>query len=125
MSCDSVIGILDDGAVTHVTCHNGGGQRLAMLLNENYSGPDVEALVDLGDLSSVGPTLKDCSAYKRDWGRPFRQRRTRIQEFLDSDVVRNVYWVYVWDCEEDRWYYCRSGDFRLHSFECPSYLQRG
>ena len=60
----------DDGVFTGVYCHwdgypDGVGRRLA----DNYGDiTKIDALIDLGDLSMLGPELKDTVAFCRDRG---------------------------------------------------------
>lgn len=131
MSTDSIIGIRDlDGIIEYVTCHHGGGRDMAHLLVDHYGSVDLaEGLVRLGDLSSVGhlgtnapeshswhdPVEGYTVAYHRDAGERLRVRRTTDPEvLLSNDSVR---WVYLFDCDEDRWLYARIGDFQLHEVE--------
>lgn len=128
MSSDSIIAIKDfNGPVEYVTCHFGGGRELGRILTKYYGSVDlVEELVSLGDLSSVGHLGVSCPsghtwakpvegytvAYHRDRGERLRIRLTGKAEALLEDT--NVRWVFLFDCEEDKWFYARPGDFMFH-----------
>lgn len=130
MSTESIIAIRDFGGdrVEYVTCHYGGGRELGRILVENYGSVDLaEGLVNLGDLSGVGhlgidapeghtwakPVEGYTVAYHRDRGEPLKIRRAKqADDLLRNDNVR---WVFLFDCEEDKWVYARTGDFMFHT----------
>ena len=71
MATRSFIGIQNpDGTVTGVYCHHDGYlDGVGKILQENYTTVDaVQALVDLGSLSSLGEDLDVTQAYHRDRG---------------------------------------------------------
>lgn len=60
----------EDGSVSYVYCHfDGGPSEMVPLLTKFYNSyASSRALVELGELSSVGQTLNECRAYHRDMG---------------------------------------------------------
>ncbi len=68
MATHSLIGKLDpDGTIRAVYCHWDGHPVHQLPMLKNYDTDEaVHALLDLGELSSLGPTLETCCAYKRD-----------------------------------------------------------
>ena len=67
-----------DGSVTSIYCHwDGHIETNGVILNNNYNTKDkVEALIELGNLSSLDKTLETTVAYARDQG---------------DDVIQNLY----------------------------------
>ena len=71
MSTCSKIGIIrNDGTSTNIYCHfDGYLSDNGKTLQKYYNTLDkVEALIALGNISSLGNTPEDCSAYHRDGG---------------------------------------------------------
>lgn len=114
MGTRSIIGKLNkDGTVTGIYCHwDGYPEYNGRILRESYnSTARVSKLLQLGDLSSLGPKIgrkhpfddRDprwegmCRAYKRDRGEKnceaivYKDRN----EFLDAD--RGQEFTYLWD----------------------------
>lgn len=71
MSTRSLIGIVKkDGSIQSIYCHHDGYfEGVGKVLTEDYKDPEkVEALIELGDISSLGETLESTVAYHRDRG---------------------------------------------------------
>ena len=71
MSTRSFIGKLNgDGSITGVYCHfDGYPDGVGLTLQEHYRDvAEVDALLALGDLSELYPTLENTVAYHRDRG---------------------------------------------------------
>ena len=71
MSTRGLIAIIDDdGSCRSIYCHHDMyPSHAGVVLMEHYcTREDVERLLALGDLSSLGDTLAECEAYCRDRG---------------------------------------------------------
>ena len=97
-----------DGTYTQVYCHyDGYMSRVGRILMEHYQNPaKIEALVNLGDLSSLAPELADCVAYHRDRGEIMYKLRFRDALDFDQSKTREEYnylWTTEtgWTCEDD------------------------
>lgn len=69
MSTRSRIGIqLPGGSILSIYVHNDGyySHHAPILLNHYNTAPKIMELMELGDLSSLSSTPKDCFAYGRD-----------------------------------------------------------
>lgn len=91
MSTRSRIGIEEkDGTITSVYCHfDGYVDGVGLDLIKNFNSEDkAKALIDLGDLSSVGEDLESTTAYCRDRDEEFSQDTSYSQKgFLDKGAV--------------------------------------
>jgi len=89
MSTRSRIGIENgDGTVTSVYCHfDGYFSGVGTELRENYKDSEkVEALIALGDLSILGSTIENTTAYCRDRNEELEQREDiSVSAYFDSD----------------------------------------
>jgi len=86
-----------DGSCKAVYVHYD-GYGLWPILQENYNSQDkVDALVALGDLSSLGDSLETCKAYGRDNGKAVE---ITVLDRLD-DALTELDWgqeyIYLWD----------------------------
>ena len=113
MSTRSLIGIKDDRGITYVYCHfDGYLAGVGTTLLENYKTEDVvNELVDGGDMSSVGETIKTCAFYA-DRGEDGTEARTIPADTADiKDVYyecgQNCWADYVYLFEDGKWYYSR------------------
>jgi hypothetical protein len=79
-----------DGLYSGISCNYGGEFSVAgRILLMNYSTEEmVDRLIDLGFLSSIGPTLNECVAYGRDRGELKRM-------FLNYSIKQADYIVYT------------------------------
>ena len=71
MATRSFIGkLLNDGSVRGIYCHHDGyPEGVGRTLEERYTSPEVvDALLSLGDISSLGDDLGTTEAYHRDRG---------------------------------------------------------
>jgi hypothetical protein len=86
-----------DGSVTSVYCHwDGHIETNGVILNNNYNTKDkVEALIELGNLSSLDKTLETTVAYARDRGEDSHQfNNINVEELFEDgfgDIVEYVY----------------------------------
>ena len=86
-----------DGSVTSVYCHwDGHIETNGVILNNNYNTKDkVEALIELGNLSSLDKTLETTVAYARDRGEDSHQAiYSNVEELFEDgfgDIVEYVY----------------------------------
>jgi hypothetical protein len=112
MATRSAIGFIEyDGSVTGIYCHSDGYiSHVGRILKEHYNTIEkVEDLLDLGDLSTLGPSIgekvdapdasKQCIAFGRDKGVP---ETTAIsfsnkQEFFDNYSNSGCEYMYLFD----------------------------
>ena len=86
-----------DGSVTSVYCHwDGQIYSNGVILNQYYRTKDkVEALIELGNLSSLDKTLETTVAYARDRGEDSHQATySNVEELFEDgfgDIVEYVY----------------------------------
>ena len=105
MATRSNIGIREtDGIVHTIYSHwDGYPSSVGGLLLKHYASESaVRALLALGDISSLGTTLETTVAYHRDRGEPKAEPHT----FAPGSRVRENDYAYVWDVNENRWYWC-------------------
>lgn len=108
MSTRSTIGIENgDGTTTYIYCHSDGYLDYnGRMLIEHYNTKErVEALVALGDLSSLDETIAACIAYHRDRGEKFRQSKI-LSNHYNIQSMNNDCWadfVYLW--KDGEWLY--------------------
>ena len=91
MSTNSRIGIIrKDGTSKYIYCHwdgyiCGNGKTL----QKYYSTPDkVEALLTLGNISSLGDTPDECEAYHRDGGEELKNITTHILKKIINGLLK-------------------------------------
>jgi hypothetical protein len=106
MSTRSYIGVKESntGRVMSVYCHSDSYDNLEILI-KNYNSLELAmSLVRLGDMSKLGPTLKDCVFYSRDIGEQNERNNCAsyccIQEFLIECVED---YTFLFDDNEWRW----------------------
>ena len=86
-----------DGSVTSVYCHwDGYISGVGRTLTQHYNTKDkVEALIELGNLSSLDKTLETTVAYARDRGEDSHQATySNVEELFEDgfgDIVEYVY----------------------------------
>jgi hypothetical protein len=86
-----------DGSVTSVYCHwDGHIETNGVILNNNYNTKDkVEALIELGNLSSLDKTLETTVAYARDRGEDSHQATySNVEELFEDGFSSGVEYVY-------------------------------
>ena len=86
-----------DGSVTSVYCHwDGYIKTNGVILNENYNTKDkVEALIELGNLSSLNKTLETTVAYARDRGEDsYQATYINVEELFEDGFSSGVEYVY-------------------------------
>lgn len=82
-----------DGKCRSIYCHHDGyPEGVGACLEESYTTREgIEALLALGDLSSLGETLKDCYAYHRDGGEKLQKPR----EWANRKEIAEKAWHYA------------------------------
>lgn len=90
MSTRSTISKIEpDGSITTIYCHfDGYIEGVGTTLKVHYETPEkVNKLLELGALSVLGDTLKECVAYHRDRG----EELIRYHNYLISDIPFEEY----------------------------------
>lgn len=90
----------EDGTVSYVYCHlDGQPSNMVPLLTKFYNSYySARALVELGELRSVGQTLNECRAYHRDYGEFYEvwneedAEKMHLQEFNYLFRTENRSW---------------------------------
>ena len=123
MGSPAFIGIqrTSDGPIVGVFCHHGYFDLLGRKLVENYQDAEkVQELVDLGNLSTVGPTPTDAAtvSYVRDMGRrPYENCKIACRDLAHlrevSDGRCYCYFIYK---PTSGWHVSESGRF-LHPLD--------
>lgn len=110
MSTHSFIGKQNqDGSVRAIYCHfDGYPGHVGKVLAESYSKDgDVDALLDLGDLSSLSHSLNETIAYGRDRG----EEGVEAKDCVDhDDFIRKAKY---YGGEQYKYLYTRSGEWKL------------
>jgi len=108
MATRSLIGInLNNGITKIIYCHwDGYPEHNGQLLMDHYNTPAaITALMELGDLSSLGESPDQCSAYHRDRNEPWGMVEPRDVNTSELAAVGNDYgvdYVYVYN-ENNEW----------------------
>jgi hypothetical protein len=103
MATRSLIGINLDNEITKIIyCHwDGYPSGVGQVLVENYNTPSsITDLMGLGDLSSLGETLDQCTAYHRDRKEPWGQvepRDVNTNEIVSVGGDYNADYIYIYD----------------------------
>lgn len=110
MSTRSTISVLHaDGAVSSIYCHWDGylEHNGYKLLTAYRTQEQVEALVDLGDLSSLDVTLDKCVAYHRDRGEDRDNtkavRHQSVAAYMDKLDVQEYNYLFA----NGKWYWAK------------------
>lgn len=101
MATRSSIAVKIADKVATIYCHwdgyiEGVGAELIHSYNSQYK---AEALIALGDLSSLGPTIENCDAYGRDRGESGVGARI-YESYQDALRSNNQEYNYFWDGEK-------------------------
>ncbi len=86
-----------DGSVTSIYCHwDGHIETNGVILNQYYRTKDkVEALIELGNISSLDKTLETTVAYARDQGDDVIQNLyLNVEELFDNGFGIGVEYIY-------------------------------
>jgi hypothetical protein len=129
MATRSMIGFEEfDGTVRGIYCHwDGYVENNGKILVENYNTiEDVEALLDLGNLSMLGSELGEkhdfngdvenwCKAYGRDRGDLKTEAVTYANRdaFADSDSWCEYFYLF----DGNEWFYCTLSDVNWKSVQ--------
>ena len=108
MSTRSNIAIEDEkGKIHAIYVHSDGYPNgVGHCLLENYNSFKLaKELFRFGNASSLGPSLKECSFYERDWGREPDPAKTYNNEwcFL-NDMSGDVFIEYIYLFKKGKWY---------------------
>lgn len=114
MSVRAHIGILqEDGSVDVIYCHGGGAPNLTgSILLRHYRGKrKVRALIELGDISSLGKDLDHTKAYGRDLHEPNTkamhfETHSDYEKYLKAHG-RDIEYAYLFDMEAAAWYWAQ------------------
>lgn len=122
MATRSYIGkVQTDGKIKAVYCHRDGhlSNNGAILQYCYQNESKIDQLLDLGDLSSLGPDIgtrhpweeydpEMCTFYTRDRGESSEETKTKIfdteKEFLEAAVNSWAEYIYLWS--KGKWNYC-------------------
>ena len=110
MSTRSLIAIENlDGTCRSIYCHHDGyPDGVGYVLREFYNTPEaIEALQELGDLSSLGETLETCCAYCRDRGEEKAEPTVWKNRYALAEKANSFCWaefVYVYRISLNEWY---------------------
>jgi hypothetical protein len=103
MATRSYVGILNpDKSIRYIYVHYDGSPSWRLpILRESYNTPEtVNALLDLGDASTLVNTLEDSKFYHRDRGEDFKEvKATKASFYLDLPKDEIFYLFIV-----DNWY---------------------
>lgn len=114
MSIRAHIGILqEDGSVDVIYCHSGGSLNFTgNILLRHYRGKKkVRALIELGDISSLGKDLDHTKAYGRDLHEPNTkamhfETHSDYEKYL-KEHGRDIEYSYLFDTEAAAWYWAQ------------------
>ncbi len=123
MSTRSGIGLLRNEEVRYIYCHHDGYVTgVGRLLFLHYPSPEqVDSLLALGDLSSLGATPDECTAYFRDYEAPWDEVQPltvceptfSIQAFEAFPGLEFIYLLKEDEPGSWNWYYQKRGDASL------------
>lgn len=105
MSTRSFIGILiPDMKVKYVYCHHDGYlSNNGKILTQHYNDEKkAEELVSLGDMSSLGDTIKECEFYHRDREEPFEDVAPAICDLSEYLCKNDVPYLYLF--RDGKWH---------------------
>lgn len=101
MATRSIIGKVNgDGTIRFIYCHwDGYPEYNGKLLFEHYNTPEsVEALLALGDLSSLDKDLASCEAYGRDRGEMDTEAQTIDKdELINAAEITGAEYAYIFE----------------------------
>ncbi len=98
MGTKANIGIIKNGKILRIYCHNDGGpEKAGQILAEHYNTTEkVNALLALGGLVHLGETPETCVAHHRDHG--------GLYDLSIGPAYRaTVDYVYLWDPRRNEW----------------------
>jgi len=115
MATRSNIGIIRDlGTVEAIYCKwDGYPNHIGRVLLENYTTTEqVEALLELGELSILDTTLDTCIAYERDRGQVGCATKRVVGRVMRGKVTldHSQEFVYLFDPKTTRWVYAYMGN---------------
>lgn len=106
MSTRSRIALLqEDGQVKSIYCHWDGypSYNGKMLLQHYNSKPLVEALLNMGDMSSLDATIEECTFYARDRGEEDVAAVVEPMEQFKQDIVDDIFEEFTYLFRDGEW----------------------
>lgn len=97
MSTRAIIGKqIDNDSYFSVYLHREGYVEYSgLLLQKYYATPEqVDQLIALGDMSSLGISVNDCLFYNRDSKESSEQVKPKLRNMQE---ICSEEWVYIWD----------------------------
>lgn len=116
MATRSAIGIVElDGSIAAIYCHNDGYvEHNGRILNEHYTDFEtVDALIDMGNLSSLSTKAETSVAYGRDRGEANQEAKTfkNVEGFLKHYGNAGCEFFYLFDGHKWEVLGCVDDDF--------------
>jgi hypothetical protein len=111
MATRSRIGIQnEDGTIRSVYCHfDGYTDYVGSILRGNYSSSErINALLDQGDMSSLGYHIDDCEFYARDRGEKLEDNAAMVHENRREFLKYGEQYNYLY-CKDGVWRVCETG----------------
>lgn len=101
MSTRSMIGVMEkDGSIKAIYCHfDGYLDGVGYTLLNNYDEAKTRELIERGDISSLGPNIKDSPAYPDTHYREFKDD----PDYLDYCWLTNKWVQYVYLLCDGEW----------------------
>lgn len=134
MSTRCAIGKVENGIVSCIYCHHDGyPEGVGSMLEEHYNSSEkVDALLDLGDLSSVHTSLEECFAYARDGGEVKKEpSKVQLDQYCKwANENFDAEYAYLWDGQSWSvalsWPEMFHKNYRWEGFkDIPSIIQHG
>ena len=109
-----------------VYCHfDGYPSNNGQLLLDNYTTDEkVYNLIGHGDMSSLGRSLGQCEFYGRDRGETGVSAQTFTCFSAFKKAARDVSYNYLFDCQDERWYYKSGSDSNFQILDIASCTSR-
>jgi hypothetical protein len=110
MSTRTIISAKMRGKVYAIYCHHDGyPEHMAPLLLEHYNTQEkIEALIMLGNTSSIYETLEECNPYARGkYAEPYENNAPTVTD--EWERHENFYFEYHWDGQQ--WLYVEDRKF--------------
>ena len=106
MSTRSMIGIVNEnGTISANYCHwDGYPSNNGVILRDHFDSADkVFALLEFGDISSLGETIEECEFYARDRGEGLSLPYTYNSVDNMAAVQQGCEYFYVFNTETNSW----------------------
>ena len=104
MSTRSHIGIENsDGSVRYVYCHFDSYKNLEILRKHYNTSKQVKALIKMGDMSHLAPTIDKCMFYKRDCKGKLRVEKASCRSEFLMKCIEDFTFLFI----NGTWYWKR------------------